>query len=205
LTTFFIVCSFACLNKGISQHHYTVTSNLAGVYYSYNDFKNGNISDGFPLYKKEHTLWPKGFFVFKDAVIKTPDTSINYKLSDIWGYTNHKGQLIRVYENKHYKVVCGEELIIYVIYSPTKVSYHFSKSINEPIYRLSKNNIRREFKDNPELVKSINSIKRKYWLMRYHKNNCFLIDAVFYNIKTNQKNDDNSNEVLISGIKVLVA
>jgi hypothetical protein len=57
-----------------------------GFYLTYNDFINGKITHGFPNYKKDYTLWAKGFFTNKDHEIKTSDTSIVYKCDDIWGF-----------------------------------------------------------------------------------------------------------------------
>jgi hypothetical protein len=91
--------------------------------------------------KKTIPYGHKGFSKNKDLELKTPDTTIIYKRSDVWGYTDHKGRLIRVFDNRHYKVLCDKGMIIYIIYSPTKASYHFSKTLNDPIYRLTKKNL----------------------------------------------------------------
>lgn len=162
-----------------AQRAVELHNDSSGFYLTYNDFINGKITHGFPNYKKNYTLWPKGFFTNKDPELKTPDTSIVYKRADIWGYTDHRGQFIRIYKNKHYKVLCDKGLIIYIIYSPTKASYYFSKSINEPIYCLTKKNLLKIYADDKMNIGKIKSTKKKDWLIWDEKQESYLINRLF--------------------------
>ncbi|MFN4286568.1 MAG: hypothetical protein ACK4E8_11480 [Lacibacter sp.] len=163
-----------------AQRAVELPNDSSGFYLTFDDFINGKTTHSFLNYKKGYTLWPKGFFTNKDPELKTPDTSIVYKRADIWGYTDHRGQFIRIFKEKHYKVLCDKRFIIYIAYSPTKASYYFSKSMNDPIYHLTRKNITNIYADNSDFLKKINSTKKNTWLTwddkkeRYYLNKLFL-------------------------------
>jgi hypothetical protein len=161
------------------QTDYSMVNDSAGIYLTYNDFVNGKLTNSFMPYQKGYSLWAKGFFKYKDPELKTPDTSIIYKRSDIWGYTDHKGRLIRTFGNNHYKVLCDKGLIIYIIYSPTSVSYHFSKTLNDTVHRLSRKNLTIAYADNTDLLQKIKSSKKKDWLIWDEKKECYLLNRLF--------------------------
>ncbi|MCH8490841.1 MAG: hypothetical protein LAT81_13045 [Oceanicaulis sp.] len=180
---FFLFVAMIGSNNLLAQSSYSMTNDSAGIYLIYKDFEVGKLANGFKPYQKNYTLWPQGFFKNKDIELKTPDTTIIYKRSDVWGYTDHKGNLIRVFDNHHYKVLCDKGMIIYIIYSPTRTSYHFSKTLNDPIYRLTRKNIATVYIDNPDLVQRINTIKKKHWLIWHDKKESFLLNEIFQNFK----------------------
>jgi hypothetical protein len=153
----------------------------AGIYLTFEDFENGKLTYGFNPHQKNYSLWPQGFFKNKDIELKTPDTTIIYKRSDVWGYTDHKGRLIRIFDNHHYKVLCDKGIIIYIIYSPTRTSYHFSKTLNDSIFRLTKKNLATVYADNPDLLNRINSIKKKHWLIWDDKKESLLLNELYAN------------------------
>lgn len=163
----------------IAQSSYSKANDSAGIYLTFEDFETGKLTNGFKPYQKNYSLWPQGFFKNKDVELKTPDTTIIYKLPDVWGYTNHKGNLIRVFDNHHYKVLCDNGLIVYIIYSPTKASYHFSKTLNDPINRLTKKNLTAVYADNSDLLNRINSIKKKHWLTWDENKESYFINELF--------------------------
>lgn len=162
-----------------AQRAVELPNDSSGFYLTYDDFINGKITHGFTNYKKGYTLWPKGFFTNKDPELKTPDTSIVYKRADIWGYTDHRSRLIRIFNNKHYRVLCEKGLVIYIIYSPTRTSYHFSKSINEPIYCLTKKNLLKIYADDKMNIGKIKSTKKKVWLIWDESNEQYLLNKLF--------------------------
>ncbi|MDP3200400.1 MAG: hypothetical protein Q8M62_11260 [Algoriphagus sp.] len=168
-----IICNLS------AQPNYSIPNDSAGIYLTYNDFVNGKPINSFKPYQKNYSLWPKGFFKYKDPELKTPDTTIIYKRSDIWGYTDHKGRLIRTFGNNHYKVLCDKGLIIYIIYSPTSVSYHFSKTLNDTVHRLSRKNLTIAYADNTDLLQKIKSSKKKDWLIWDEKKECYLLNRLF--------------------------
>jgi hypothetical protein len=179
LLLLFILTAITGSSNLIAQSSYSTTNDSAGIYLTYEGFENGKLTNGFKPYQKNYSLWPQGFFKNKDLELKTPDTSIIYKRSDVWGYTDHKGNLIRVFDNRHYKVLCDKGMIIYIIYSPTKASYHFSKTLNDPIYRLTKKNLATVYADNSDLLNRINSIKKKHWLIWDEKKESYFINELF--------------------------
>ncbi|MBS4040683.1 MAG: hypothetical protein KGZ81_08790 [Flavobacteriales bacterium] len=162
-----------------AQRSIEMPNDSSGFYLTYNDYVNGKITNGFPNYKKGYTLWPKGFFINKDPELKTPDTSIVHKRADIWGYTDHRGQFIRIFKEKHYKVLCDKGIIIYIIYSPTRTSYHFSKTLNDPIYHLTRKNLTNNYADNSEFLKKIYSTKKNTWLIWDDKKERYFLNKLF--------------------------
>lgn len=174
----FVLISIICSNKLLAQSSFSRINDSAGIYLSYENFETGKLTNGFKPYQKNYSLWPKGFFKYKDIEFITPDTTAIFKRADIWGYTDHRGRLMRVFNNRHYKVMCKKGLVIYNIYSPTKASYHFSKTLNEPIYRLTKKNIKTVYADNPDLLQRIDFIKKKYWLIWDDKTESFLVNEL---------------------------
>jgi hypothetical protein len=162
-----------------AQRAIEMPNDSSGFYLTYNDYVNGKITNGFPNYKKGYTLWPKGFFTNKDPELKTPDTSIVYKRADIWGYTDHRGKFTRIFKDKHYKVLCDKGLIIYIIYSPTRTSYYFSKTLNDPIYHLTRKNLTNIYADNSEFLKKINSTKKNAWLTWDESKERYFINKIF--------------------------
>ena len=165
-------------NRLLAQSSYSMTNDSAGIFLTYEDFETGKLTDGFKPYQKNYSLWPQGFFKYKDIEMKRPDTTMVYKRSDIWGYTDHKGRLIRIFNNNHYKVLCDTGLIVYIIYSPTRTLYHFSKTLNDPIYHISRRNLRAVYKDNAFLLQRINSTKKKHWLIWDDKNEHYYLNKI---------------------------
>lgn len=100
-------------NISFAQTYYSIKNDLTGFYLTYDDFINGKITSGVPANKRENILYPHGFFKYKDPELKTPDTTIVYKRSEIWGFYDHRKQLIRVYYDKHYKVLCDKGIVLY--------------------------------------------------------------------------------------------
>jgi hypothetical protein len=177
-----ILIAIAGSNYLHAQRYCSTKNDSAGIYLTYQNYETGKTTNAFKPYQKTYSLWPQGFFKNKDLKLKTPDTTCIYKRSDIWGYTDHKGRLIRVFNNHHYKVLCDKGMVIYIIYSPTRTSYHFSKIPNDPIYRLTKKNLKAVYADNPDLLKRISSIKKKYWLIWVDKKERFLLNVLYANI-----------------------
>jgi hypothetical protein len=168
----------------LAQSSYSMTNDSAGIYLTYKDFETGKLTNGFKPNQNNYSLWPLGFFKHKDIELVTPDATTVYHRSEIWGYTDHKGRLVRVFNNKHYKVLCDQGLIVYIIYSLTRATYHFSKSPNDPIYRLTKKNIRNVYRDNPDLLHRINSTKKKHWLIWDEKKESYLLNELSLVLKS---------------------
>ncbi|MFD2034585.1 hypothetical protein ACFSKL_07285 [Belliella marina] len=169
-------------NDLLAQNHHSTLDNSAGIYMTYEDFERGESMNGFTPYQKNHTIWPQGFFKYKDIELKTPDTTVVYKRSDIWGYKDHKGSLIRVFNNRHYKVLCDRGMIIYIIYSPTRTSYHFSRTLSDEVFHLTKKNLVAAYADSPDLLHRIDSIKKKHWLVWDDRNEYFLLNKLMFQI-----------------------
>jgi hypothetical protein len=157
----------------IAQHF-----NTSGVYLTYEDFEIGNLSHNFKVEQEDYSLWPKGFLKYKDLRLDKKDTIYVFKRSDIWGYIDHKKRLIRIFNNRHFRVLCDKGLIIYIIYSPTRTTYYFSKTLNDSIYRLTKRNLNVVFAEH-QVLKKINTINSKKWLIWDEVNQQFLINQFF--------------------------
>lgn len=166
-------------NTSFAQTYYSIKNDLAGFYLTYNDFANGGIINGVPTNKREYILYPQGFFKYKDPELKTPNKTIVYKRSEIGGFNDHRGQLIRTYEDRYYKVLCDKGIVLYIIYSPTSASYHFSKSLNEPVYRLTRKNLNAVYADNKVLLEKIKHSKKKKWTIKNEQTEMFGLNEIF--------------------------
>jgi len=175
----FVLLVFTQVNNLFAQSSFSMSKDSSGFYLTYHDFETGKIINGFKPYQKNHSIWPQGFFKYKDIELKTPDTTIVCKRSEIWGYTDHKRRLIRVFNKHHYKVLCDKGIIIYTIYAPTKITYHFSRTLNDPIYQLTKKKLSTVYTDNPDFINRISSLKNKLWLIWDDKKERFLINEVY--------------------------
>lgn len=167
------------INNLLAQSSFSMTNNSAGIYMTYEDFEIGELTNEFKSYQSNTFLLTQGFFEKKNLLLKTPDTTIIYKRSDIWGYTDHKGCLMRVYNKQHYKVLCDKGLIIYIIYSPTRTSYYFSKTLNDPICRLTRKNLTTIYADNTEILQKIHHTKKKHWLIWDENKDIYFINKLF--------------------------
>ena len=179
LTALIILWTISNCNSTFAQSYYSIKNNLSGFYLTYDDFVNGKIVDGFPTKKEGYTLYPRGLFKYKAPELKTPDTTIVYKRSEIWGFNDHRGQLVRVYKDKYYKVLCDKGIVLYAIYSNTSASYHFSKSLNEPVYRLTRKNLYDVYADNKELMEKIRLSKKEEWMIENKQRESYLLNEIF--------------------------
>lgn len=166
-----------------AQASYSIVSDSSGIYLTYNDFKRGKLTDGFRRFESGYSVWPQGFFTNKDVELKTPDTSLVYKSSEIWGYIDHMGRLIRLFDNTHYYVRCDQGLVIYSIYSPTKKSNFFSKTLNAPLYRLTRKNLISQYVEHQGFSQRVKSLKKKYWLLWDEENDCYFLNRLFSDLK----------------------
>ncbi|MBW6482981.1 MAG: hypothetical protein K0B10_07955 [Vicingaceae bacterium] len=181
VSIFIYLCLFVVISTSLyAQYSYTIENDSAGIYLTYKDFKNGKLTNGFKTYQKNYSLWAQGFFKYKDLELITPDTTVVYKRSNIWGYTNHKGRLIRVFNNKHYKVLCDKGLVIYIIHSPTSTSIYFSKTLNHPIYRLTRKRLSKIYQSHLNVLQTLKSTKKSDWLIWDKKNEYYLINSLFF-------------------------
>lgn len=60
----------------LSGQPFHMANTSSGIYLSYKDFEEGRITQDFENRRKGYTLWPMGFFKYRDIGLKTPDTLI---------------------------------------------------------------------------------------------------------------------------------
>lgn len=159
-----------------AQYSYVLANDSSGIYLTYDDFVKGRVLHGFPNFKKGYTIWPKGVFSNKDLKLTAPDTSFVYKRSGLWGYTDHKGRLIRVFHENYYKVLCDKGLVVYVTSSPTRVSYYFSKTCDDNIVRLTKRNLMAAYSGQDFFLQKIKRSDKKEWLLWNDIAECYYIN-----------------------------
>lgn len=172
----FLFCVFCFIIKANAQ---ISKSDSCGIYHSFLDYQQHHFIYPVPTHRNGYTIWPQGFFTNKDIELKSPDTTIVYKRSDIWGYTDHRDRLIRIFSNKHYRVMCEKGVVVYIIYSPTRTSYHFSKSLNDPIYCLTKKNLLKIYADDKKNLEKIKSTKKKDWFIWDKSSEQYLLNRLF--------------------------
>ncbi len=168
------------LSAAAAQVSYLVANDSAGIYFSYEDFQKGRIANPFPPRQKQFSLWPRGFFRYGDLVLQTPDTSLRFKRSAAWGFVDHRNYFYRVSQNRYYKLLCDKGINLYILYSPTRATYYFSKTYNDRLYLLSKKNLKKFVGGDRGLLKKIKATRKKDWLhwnatdQLYHLNQLFL-------------------------------
>jgi hypothetical protein len=86
---------------------------------------------------------------------------------------------MRIFNHHHYRVICEKGLIMYIIYSPTRTSYHFSKELNQPIFRLTRKNLYAQFTDKPEIIQKIKATQRKHWFIWDDNNEQYILNKLF--------------------------
>ncbi len=162
-----IIITFALvmvLARSVAQQAYSLPNDSSGIYMTYNDVISGKVTHGFMRNQKGYSIWPKGFFVSRDPELKTPEKRVVFRREAIWGYTDHKGRLIRVSGKFQYRVFGGGDPVIYIKYSSTSPAYYFSRTLDGPIYRLTRRKLREVYAADPDFLTLIDSTKRKEWL-----------------------------------------
>jgi hypothetical protein len=174
----FLLLPFVCHGAFFDQKPYFIANDSAGIYKTFEDFQKGYLLHSMPVHKSCHTIWPQGFFIHKDIELKTPETSMVVCRDNIWGYVDHKDRLIRVFNHRHFMVLCDKGMVIYIIYSPTSVAYYFSKDLHEPIYHLNQHNLLKVFADNPTFCFKVKNTPRKYYLFWDDRNDMYLLNEL---------------------------
>jgi hypothetical protein len=200
LLEFIFLVSLLVAEKQHAQEwsHY----NEAGIFKTYQDFRNGQVHRPFKSYNANTIIWPRGFFKSGDLSIQTPDTSLIVNSTKIWGYIDHRNYLIRTFEGRHFKVVCDAGLIIYILYSPLSNAYYFSRTYDKPIYRLSKGSLSLVFNEKKELLDKLNAMGKKNWVTPHCSGEYLMINKAFRDYK-NSFRSQNSVPALTEDTEML--
>ncbi len=179
--TYFIMLLLACGYSTIcpAQRSFFLANNSAGIYKTFSDFQNGYPQQSMPAHTHQYSIWPRGFFTYDGIKINTPDSTFNLPVKDIWGYTDHKGRLIRIFEEKQFKVLCDKGIIVYITYSPTRVAYYFSESLDAPIHRLKQKELLKVYEKDSLLSLRIKNTHKKHYLIWNDKEQMYFINQMF--------------------------
>jgi len=79
------------------------------------------------LFTETFLLFDHKVFVNKDIKLNTPSSIIVHPRTDALAYNDHRERAIRMFNDNHYRIICENSLMIYLIYSPTKTSYNDSE------------------------------------------------------------------------------
>ncbi|WP_205623553.1 bile acid:sodium symporter family protein [Anditalea andensis] len=179
-----MVYGLSTTTASYSQTSSYTLSDSSGIYVTYDDYLRQELNYIFPSNRKGYTLWPKGFIAYKDLKLSTPLHSEIIKASTFWGYKDHKGRLVRSFNNRHYKVLEIGGMIIYHIYSPTRNAYYFSKSLHHDIYKLSNKNLLKVYSDEPAFLKNLSVLKKNKWLEWDEKRQCNRLNGLWKELHT---------------------
>lgn len=177
LLLFFLAYGYA--STCTAQKNYLIPNDSAGIYKTFSDFQEGHLQHRIPIHARQYTIWPQGFFAHKDIEISMPDSTVILPIQDMWGYVDHKGRLIRISGQKHFKVLCDKGIVIYITYSPTKVAYYFSETLNTRIHRLTKKELLTVSEYNPLLCQRIRNTRKKHFLVWNDKDQMYFINRMF--------------------------
>jgi hypothetical protein len=109
-----------------------------GVFRNKVDYLRGNPVVSVPCKQAWQKIMPKGFFRFHDLEVAGKDSAMVFDRNELWGYRDHLGRLHRIVEGRYYRVMSKHEIVVYMIHSPTKVKYYFSRDLASTIYPLRK-------------------------------------------------------------------
>lgn len=150
-----------------------------GIYLTHTDFKNTVITNIFPNQPTSKKLNP-------DVWIETTLDSIKQKNKTIWGVRMNRTDW-RLFKGEFYRIDYSEKIIIYTL--PGFVPYdspivydsrYFSLDESSPLIELTKRNLKKLYKNNPEFVKKLNALDKSISVsQRSKKCNCFIVTQLF--------------------------
>lgn len=154
-------------------------SDVNGIYLTYTNFKDSTLTNIFqnPLTSEQlnDERW----------IDKTLD-SIGRKNKKIWGVRINNTDW-RLFKGEFYKIDCLDKMIIYTL--PGFVPYdspivydrrYFSVDESTPLLELTKRNLKKVYKNNPEFISKLDSLDKSIDISKRSKScNCFVVTKLF--------------------------
>jgi hypothetical protein len=160
----------------------------AGVYLSYEDFTKNKLSHKINKNAEGNKL---DFSVPADMTLRlkivTNDSVLKFRPGTIYGYYDcgntfrySPGSALNAQED-YYKILEKKDLIIYSSAFVSGSEIFYSRGLNSPIYRLTKKDLERDFKDHPEFLKAADKLSKetKGDLAALNPDKSFRINGIF--------------------------
>jgi hypothetical protein len=149
-----------------------------GVFLDYEDYARARPSYAVPCRQEGYALWPAGFFAHRDLRVHLPDTALFFPGEAVWGYIDHQKRLHRIYGRKHYRVIAQDGLVLYLLNSPTRIRYFFSKTLRCEPRPLRKRELLRAFQDEPAVYARLQAMPEKYFLAWVEPQQMYLLNTL---------------------------
>ena len=149
-----------------------------GVFYAYEDYARARPNHAVPCRQEGYALWPVGFFAHRDLRVYQPDTTLFFPGEAVWGYIDHKKRLHRIYGRKHYRVIAQDGLVLYLLCSPTRIRYYFSKTLRCAPRPLGKRELLRAFQAEPAVYARLQAMPEKYFLAWLGRQETYLLNTL---------------------------
>ena len=141
----------------------------AGVYLTKDDFLNNRLSHVIHTGEKGTKLdftFPADMTLAVKLI--TPDTTLKFEAGTIYGY-NDCGRIFRYYhggkelnaQEDYYEVKEVKDLVIYSSAFVSDEETFYSRTLSDPIHRLTLQNLEDDFKSNPAFLEAVKKLNRE--------------------------------------------
>lgn len=162
----------------------------SGVYMTAQDFLQGKMAYAINCKMEKHRINPHDFFNQKCIKVVHRDSVYMIDKKDIYGVRLCDGSTYRAFENIFYPVLnLKEHILIYKIIPaqspktyPKTVNYYFSKDAASPIEKLTYENLKNAFPENPLFQKFLHEFfgNGENLFVWDDNNGCYKINVLYH-------------------------
>jgi hypothetical protein len=183
-TVFSLWCLLGLFNTVYAQQ------DSSGVYLTIADFQQQKLAYAINCRTQKHKIKQTSFSDQKFIKVVHNDSVITLLKSEVFGYQDCKGVPHRFIDKVNYVILNPSEYILIYkheirAHKQSELHYMFSRGIEGNVYKLTKENLKRAFSDQPEFQKKIDEVfTRDTELTRYDKaTKTYLINWLYGRIK----------------------
>ena len=183
-TVFSLWCLLGLFNAVNAQQ------DSSGVYLTIADFQQQKLAYAINRRTQKHKIKQTSFSDQKFIKVVHNDSVITLLKSEVFGYQDCKGVPHRFIDKVNYVILNPSEYILIYkheirAHKQSELHYMFSRGIEGNVYKLTKENLKRAFSDQPEFQKKIDEVfTRDTELTRYDKaTKTYLINWLYGRIK----------------------
>jgi hypothetical protein len=123
--------------------------------YSSAEVKSGKFKENTDVKHIHHALWSDSI------VVRTKDQKQLYEPGKLWGYRGDDCTIYRIYDGDFYEISEMDTIIVYAqTINPFRdfpyTFYFFSKNLDSPVYKLTRENLEKEFGKNACFMAQMN-------------------------------------------------
>ncbi len=152
------ICLSALSLNAYGQHH-------SGIYMNMSDYKNNKLTYEIPCTKEKHNQ----NIHLHDFFGNSPTITVNHEgkkytlnKNEIYGFIDCDNKVYRFFKNEVYNIAEAGDIYIYIYTQTQNIAqskgfkvvnnYYFSNSSAGPVLRLTKNNLKNEFRNNDKFI-----------------------------------------------------